>query len=149
MSSLWWKMCFTKLIQIPWFKFRLSEKMFCSVSPDWTDWVARHVCIFLVQYYLYVVAIHLSMKCVKTIFTTDIVNIFYSYTLLLQMSKCVSQNIQWIIHNETIQKISIYTLKAKKISIFQHWSTVNTCVLGLHGQNIWTTSLNVMLSCMF
>jgi hypothetical protein len=92
--------------------------------------------------------IHHSMKCVKTICTTNIVNIFYSYTLLLQMS-CASQNIQWIVHNETIQKISIYILKTKKISIFQHWSTVNTCVLGLHGQNVWTTSLNVMLSCMF
>ena len=31
------------------------------------------------------VAIHHSMKFVKTICTTDIVNIFYSYTLLLQM----------------------------------------------------------------
>ena len=44
MSSLWWKMCFTKLIQIPWFIFRLSEEMSCSVSPDWKVWVARHAC---------------------------------------------------------------------------------------------------------
>jgi hypothetical protein len=44
MSSLWWKMCFTILIQIPWFIFRLSEEMFCSVSPDWKVWVVRHAC---------------------------------------------------------------------------------------------------------
>ena len=91
--------------------------------------------------------IHHSMKCVQTIFTTDIVNIFYSYALLLQMSMCITKytmnRSQW---NYT-KSIHLHP-QNYKISIFQHWSTVNTCALSLHGQNVWTTSLNIMLICM-
>ena len=95
--------------------------------------------------------IHHSMKCVKTIFTTDIVNIFYSYTLLFQML-----NVHHKIYNEsfTMKLYRKYPFTPSKLKN-KYISTLKYCEYMCPGfawsecMNYICTSLNVMLSCMF
>jgi hypothetical protein len=69
--------------------------------------------------------IHQSMKCVKTIFTTDIVNIFYSYTLLLQMCSLCQQHFDKYFNIEVGFWGQITTLKL-----------IHICCQSIQGHNI-------------
>ena len=79
------------------------------------------------------------MKCVKTLYTTDIVNIFYSYTLLLQ--------IYHKIYNEsfTMKIYKKYPFTPSKLKN-KYISTQKYCEYMCPGFT-WSKCMNYLLEC--
>ena len=142
MSSLWWKMCFTKLIQIPWFIFRLSEEMFCSVSPDWKDSVVMHALVYITYILLLVTYPSFHEVCKNNIY-----NRYCQYLVFLFTAFSNVLNVYHKIYNES------FTMKLYKKYPFTHSklknkyiSTLKYCEYMFPGF-AWSECMNYLLEC--
>jgi hypothetical protein len=157
MSSLWWKMCFTKLIQIHWFIFRHSEELFCSVSPDWNVWVVKHDACTCASFWSSITynVLLFTYPSFHEVCKNNSYNRYCQYFLFLCTTSS-NVNVYHKIYNEsfTMKLYKKYPFTPSKLKN-KYISTLKYCEYMCPGFawseciNYICTSLNVMLSCMF